>query len=95
MEKVFLERKYYFNHSRSDIVYLQNPDASECRDVMDMMNNMIGPIGMLLAGMVIGDVPLRLYLLKKKLSFNSIAIDCLSNICTDSNETDSYICRNK
>ena len=21
------ERKYYFNHSRSDIVYLQNPDA--------------------------------------------------------------------
>lgn len=28
-------------------------------DVLDMMNNMIGPIGMLLAGMVIADVPLK------------------------------------
>ena len=69
---------------------------SGVQDVMDMMNNMIGPIGMLLAGMVIADVPLKIVFTKKrKLSFNSIAIDCLSNICTDSNETDSYICRNK
>ena len=32
---------------------------SGVQDVMDMMNNMIGPIGMLLAGMVIADVPLK------------------------------------
>ena len=29
------------------------------QDVLDMMNNMIGPLGMLLAGMVIADVPLK------------------------------------
>ena len=29
---------------------------SGMQDVLDMMNNMIGPIGMLLAGMVIADV---------------------------------------
>lgn len=64
---------------------------SGVQDVMDMMNNMIGPIGMLLAGMVIADVPLKIVFTKKR----NYAIDCLSNICTDSNETDSYICRNK
>ena len=32
---------------------------SGVQDVMDMMNNMIGPIGMLLAGMVIADVPYK------------------------------------
>ena len=36
------------------------------KDVMDMMNNMIGPIGMLLAGMVIADVPLKTVFTKKR-----------------------------
>ena len=31
-----------------------------------MMNNMIGPIGMLLAGMVIADVPLKIVFTKKR-----------------------------
>ena len=36
------------------------------QDVLDMMNNMIGPIGMLLAGMVIADVPLKTVFTKKR-----------------------------
>ena len=39
---------------------------SGVQDVMDMMNNMIGPIGMLLAGMVIADVPLKIVFTKKR-----------------------------
>ena len=39
---------------------------SGVQDVMDMMNNMIGPIGMLLAGMVIADVPLETVFTKKR-----------------------------
>lgn len=39
---------------------------SGVQDVMDMMNNMIGPIGMLLAGMVIADVPLKTVFSKKR-----------------------------
>ncbi|MFR4632747.1 MAG: hypothetical protein ACLT8I_09160 [Blautia faecis] len=34
-----------------------------------MMNNMIGPIGMLLAGMVIADVPLKTVFTKKGTMF--------------------------
>ena len=39
---------------------------SGVQDVMDMMNNMIGPIGMLRAGMVIADVPLKIVFTKKR-----------------------------
>ena len=39
---------------------------SGMQDVLDMMNNMIGPIGMLLAGMVIADVPLKTVFTKKR-----------------------------
>ena len=39
---------------------------SGVQDVMNMMNNMIGPIGMLLAGMVIAEVPLRTVFTKKR-----------------------------
>ena len=39
---------------------------SGVQDVLDMMNNMIGPIGMLLAGMVIADVPLKTVFTKKR-----------------------------
>ena len=42
---------------------------SGVQDVMDMMNNMIGPIGMLLAGMVIADVPLKIVFTKKETIF--------------------------
>ncbi|MFR8221753.1 MAG: hypothetical protein ACLU9T_12270 [Blautia faecis] len=42
---------------------------SGVQDVMDMMNNMIGPLGMLLAGMVIADVPLKIVFAKKKTIF--------------------------
>ena len=69
---------------------------SGVQDVMDMMNNMIGPIGMLLAGMVIADVPLKIVFTKKRNYLSTVLrLIVLSNICTDSNETDSYICRNK
>ena len=39
---------------------------SGVQDILDMMNNMIGPIGMLLAGMVIADVPLKTVFTKKR-----------------------------
>ena len=39
---------------------------SGVQDVLDMMNNMIGPIGMLLAGMVIADVPFKTVFTKKR-----------------------------
>ena len=39
---------------------------SGMQDVLDMMNNMIGPIGMPLAGMVIADVPLKTVFTKKR-----------------------------
>lgn len=32
---------------------------TDVQDTLDMMGNMVGPLGMLLAGMVIADVPLR------------------------------------
>ena len=46
---------------------------SGVQDVMDMMNNMIGPIGMLLAGMVIADVPLKIVFTKKETIFQQIS----------------------
>ena len=36
------------------------------QDVLDMMNNMIGPLGMLLAGMVIAEVPLKTVFTRKR-----------------------------
>lgn len=39
---------------------------SGVQDVMNMMNNMIGPIGMLLAGMVIAEVPLKTVFNRKR-----------------------------
>ncbi len=39
-----------------------------------MMNNMIGPIGMLLAGMVIADVPLKIVFTKKKRNYVSTVL---------------------
>lgn len=39
---------------------------SGAQDVLNMMNNMIGPIGMLLAGMVIAEVPLKTVFIRKR-----------------------------
>ena len=36
------------------------------QDVLGMMNNMIGPLGMLLAGMAIAEVPLKSIFTKKR-----------------------------
>ena len=46
---------------------------SGVQDVMNMMNNMIGPIGMLLAGMVIAEVPLKTVFNRKR-SYVSTAL---------------------
>ena len=39
---------------------------SGARDVLNMMNNMIGPLGMLLAGMVIAEIPLKTVFIRKR-----------------------------
>lgn len=39
---------------------------SGAQDILNMMNNMIGPLGMLLAGMVIAEVPLKTVFTRKR-----------------------------
>lgn len=46
------------------------------QDVLGMMNNMIGPLGMLLAGMAIAEVPLKLIFTKKR-NYLSVAFRLL------------------
>lgn len=46
---------------------------SGAQDVLNMMNNMIGPLGMLLAGMVIAEVPLKTVFTRKR-SYLSAAL---------------------
>lgn len=46
------------------IFRIQLPSGAQ--DVLNMMNNMIGPLGMLLAGMVIAEVPLRTVFTRKR-----------------------------
>ena len=41
--------------------------TSGAQDVLNMMNNMIGPLGMLLAGMVIAEVPLKTVFTRKRI----------------------------
>lgn len=45
------------------IFRIQLPSGAQ--DVLNMMNNMIGPLGMLLAGMVIAEVPLKTVFTRK------------------------------
>lgn len=68
---------------------------SGVQDVMNMMNNIIGPIGMLLAGMVIAEVPLKtVFNRKKKLCFYSFKTYCISDICIVPDENNLCIYRN-
>lgn len=62
---------------------------SGAQDVLNMMNNMIGPLGMLLAGMVIAEVPLKTDCIhqKKKLPFRRTAPVHLPSICFDIDES--------
>ena len=53
------------------IFRIQLPSGAQ--DVMNMMNNMIGPLGMLLAGMVIAEVPLKTVFTRKR-SYLSAAL---------------------
>ena len=53
------------------IFRIQFPSGAQ--DVLNMMNNMIGPLGMLLAGMVIAEVPLRTVFTRKR-SYLSAAL---------------------
>lgn len=53
------------------IFRIQLPSGAQ--DVLNMMNNMIGPLGMLLAGMVIAEVPLRTVFIRKR-SYLSAAL---------------------
>lgn len=46
------------------------------QDVLGMMNNMIGPLGMLLAGMAIAEVPLKSIFIKKR-NYLSVALRLL------------------
>ena len=46
------------------------------QDVLGMMNNMIGPLGMLLAGMTIAEVPLKLIFTKRR-NYLSVALRLL------------------
>lgn len=46
------------------IFRIQLPSGAQ--DVLNMMNNMIGPLGMLLAGMVIAEVPLKTVFTRKR-----------------------------
>ena len=56
------------------IFRIQLPSGAQ--DVLNMMNNMIGPLGMLLAGMVIAEVPLKTVFTRKK-SYLSAALRLL------------------
>lgn len=56
------------------IFRIQLPSGAQ--DVLNMMNNMIGPLGMLLAGMVIAEVPLRTVFTRKR-SYLSAALRLL------------------
>ena len=49
------------------IFRIQLPSGAQ--DVLNMMNNMIGPLGMLLAGMVIAEVPLKTVFTRKRIYF--------------------------
>ena len=53
------------------IFRIQFPSGAQ--DVLNMMNNMIGPLGMLLAGMVIAEVPLKTVFTRKR-SYLSAAL---------------------
>ncbi len=53
------------------IFRIQLPSGAQ--DVLNMMNNMIGPLGMLLAGMVIAEVPLKTVFTRKR-SYRSAAL---------------------
>ena len=53
------------------IFRIQIPSGAQ--DVLNMMNNMIGPLGMLLAGMVIAEVPLKTVFTRKR-SYLSAAL---------------------
>ena len=46
------------------IFRIQLPSGAQ--DVLNMMNNMIGPLGMLLAGMVIAEIPLKTVFTRKR-----------------------------
>lgn len=46
------------------IFRIQLPSGAQ--DILNMMNNMIGPLGMLLAGMVIAEVPLKTVFTRKR-----------------------------
>ena len=56
------------------IFRIQLPSGAQ--DVLNMMNNMIGPLGMLLAGMVIAEVPLQTVFTRKR-SYLSAALRLL------------------
>lgn len=56
------------------IFRIQLPSGAQ--DVLNMMNNMIGPLGMLLAGMVIAEVPLKTVFIRKR-SYLSAALRLL------------------
>ena len=47
------------------IFRIQLPSGAQ--DILNMMNNMIGPLGMLLAGMVIAEVPLKTVFTRKRI----------------------------
>lgn len=56
------------------IFRIQLPSGAQ--DILNMMNNMIGPLGMLLAGMVIAEVPLQTVFTRKR-SYLSAALRLL------------------
>ena len=56
------------------IFRIQLPSGAQ--DILNMMNNMIGPLGMLLAGMVIAEVPLKTVFTRKR-SYLSAALRLL------------------
>ena len=56
------------------IFRIQLPSGAQ--DVLNMMNNMIGPLGMLLAGMVIAEIPLKTVFIRKR-SYLSAALRLL------------------
>lgn len=56
------------------IFRIQFPSGAQ--DILNMMNNMIGPLGMLLAGMVIAEIPLKTVFTRKR-SYLSAALRLL------------------
>ena len=56
------------------IFRIQLPSGAQ--DILNMMNNMIGPLGMLLAGMVIAEIPLKTVFIRKR-SYLSAALRLL------------------